>query len=711
MAESAVAQIGPEVGYVFPPVVTIGGTSDVQFGVFDYTDDCQWFIHDPSVRMEQTGPASDFLLTPPPYWIGPRASTNALPIPREVPARLQVNSDADEGIVRWQLANANGVSKTAAIFLSRGREILEHRSRDLPQSLPELPVAVSGRLSRLTEVDRYILTPTETGFVTVELMARRLGSDLLGMIQVRDATGRLIADFADTLGRDGRITFPVTAGESCEVCLNDLDFRGDRSFVYRLSFRYGTNSIAASPVSMAMPPEVPVDITSEWNPNDQERVYTWQAEENDIWQIRAESQAIGGSLDPSIEIQTPDGATLNSNDDLPGTVDAGLEIKCAQNGQYRCIVRSLPPSDANRPAVCHVAITRAQPGFQVLVPQTISCPLGGTGAVAVKVVRTGGFDGEISISADGLPEGITTDGSWVVPAGKTDAKLTLKSDEHAAVKAATVTFVGSASVEEKEIRVVAVADAGGDLCPASPRESQVPFSVVTATMSAPFEIQIVDRERQRDVHRGTTYPAELRVVRQTGFHGPVEIRMTAKQSRDRQGIRGYNVTVSPDETDVLYPCFMPEWLGTDLTRRIVVHGVAEVADPAGNIRLLTRAGDARITMIMEGALLKVGTPGEPVQVAAGTEFLIPVQLSRSSKLSEPATVELIVPEEAKALIRSTPVTLSADVSDGVLAVQSISDSRLAGAWQLTIRATSQQDGRWPVISETEQTVEFTVPSP
>ncbi|MGV2334324.1 MAG UNVERIFIED_CONTAM: hypothetical protein LVR18_09485 [Planctomycetaceae bacterium] len=52
---------------------------------------------------------------------------------------------------------------------------------------------------------------------------------------------------------------------------------------------------------------------------------------------------------------------------------------------------------------------------------------------------------------------------------------------------------------------------------------------------------------------------------------------------------------------------MPEWLATDITRRIIVHGLVEVPDPKGTLRQLTKPGDARITMIMEGALLKLAS--------------------------------------------------------------------------------------------------------
>lgn len=133
------------------------------------------------------------------------------------------------------------------LYVSNGQEILESRLRDLPQQLPALPVAVSGRLSRLTEVDRYDVRPVRDGLITADLLARRLGSKFQGTLTVHDSTGRVIADFADTQGLDGSLTFFAKQNETYTVSLHDVDFRGDRGFVYRLALSEGPAVLTALP--------------------------------------------------------------------------------------------------------------------------------------------------------------------------------------------------------------------------------------------------------------------------------------------------------------------------------------------------------------------------------------------------------------------------------------------------------------------------------
>ena len=48
------------------------------------------------------------------------------------------------------------------------------------------------------------------------------------------------------------------------------------------------------------------------------------------------------------------------------------------------------------------------------------------------------------------------------------------------------------------------------------------------------------------------------------------------------GITGPIMEVPAGQREVFYPCFMPEWLTTDRTTRMVVYGYGEVTDPKGN---------------------------------------------------------------------------------------------------------------------------------
>lgn len=779
--ECALAQVSPQLGYVYPPSVVIGQETPVQLGGYDFTEDLQWFVHDPQVTLQVSGRRSDYQLAPPPYWIGPRAGTDAPPIPREFAGQFLVDKTATPGLVRWQVANANGSSQTACVLLTRDPDVLEKRSRDLPQQLPTLPVAVCGRLSRLTEVDCYVFTAEGDGPVSIALMARQLGSNFHGHLQVHNADGTLLSDFADTRGRDGALTFFAKAGGRYTVSLRDVDFRGHRAYVYRLSITPGPRVICTRPaygprgstadvefigyglvsgqnkletlhaevtfpsdtstenhthelptkfgkVPVTIPlsdlPEAvtaqtneksaedaqpPFAVTSRFATGEDVREFRWQAAADAHWQLDVQSQAIGGSLDVAVCVRDSTGKQILDIDDSGNHTDATARFITKTAGEYTCIVRSMASRRGTADEIFRLALRRQSPGFTLHMPQQIKLPSGGKTTVKISADRTGGFDGPITITPVGLPAGVQATGEWTIPAGKNNLNGTLEASPNAAVVAASIAIQGTAELNGKTVTKQAGAAVAGNLCPRGPTDAELPVALLSMTMPAPFTVKIVDRERQRDVPRGTTYLAEIELERDDGFAGDVAIEMTAKQSRNRQGIRGTNIVIPADSDRGFYPCFMPEWLGTDLTRRMIVHGVATVNDPQGHPRQLTAKSDARITMILEGALLKLNCPATELTLTPGEPLQIPVVLSRSVKLPLPTEVRLGVPDELKDVLQAESLTLPVGTDRGQLQVTTRPDERLTGSWTFTLSATALQDGRWPVVSQTQVDVEVIAP--
>jgi hypothetical protein len=153
------------------------------------------------------------------------------------------------GIVYWQAANANGGTATGMFVVGDGIEVVEDERRRGPQALAEFPVTVSGRLSKIEEIDSYRFTTPKAGLITCDLAARRLGANFHGVIEVRDRAGRIVADAVDGQGQDVALTFAAQAGGEYVVSVRDIDHAGDRSFVYRLAVTPGPRVVAAIPAA------------------------------------------------------------------------------------------------------------------------------------------------------------------------------------------------------------------------------------------------------------------------------------------------------------------------------------------------------------------------------------------------------------------------------------------------------------------------------
>ena len=766
----------PALGYVYPPAVKAGSTTEVQLGGYDFTPDMQFFVHDERVKLNVLGGPGEFFVPEPPYWFGPKGRTTAFPIPRELPATIEVPSDAPPGPVRWQVANANGSSAAAVFFVSDGPEIVEDRYRDQPQQLDSLPIAVSGRIRKIAEVDQYRLVAERDGPITIELFARRLGANFNGVIQVRDSNELTVADIADALGLDTALTFQARAGEAYTIDLFDCDFRGNRAFVYRLAITPGPRVVAMMPAAgrrgetakvtflgygletgravlesatrtitfpadpqqqalryrletefgtapaieiplsdwpelsgplsegaLALQP--PCAVTAELH-SAEESEYTWEGKQGETYRIRAQSRAIGTYLDLAIRVRDGEGKLLSENDDLPATPDAGLDFTLPADGTYTCAVRDLAGGGRHAEAVYRLSIAPLKPGFSLTAPQQLNIAVGGKAQLAVKAIRQAGFKEEISLRIEGLPAGVSATGDMKIPAGKNELKVPLEAAQDAAATAGIVRVIGTAPIGEATVERIATATAAGNLCVRDPAASQIDKILVSVTLPAPFKLQLIDKNRQRPVHRGTTYPAPFIIHREEGFAGPLSLQMAAQQSRHRQGIRGAVLEVPADADHVLYPSFMPEWLETDRTTRMTVMGVAQVADAQGNTRHVLSRADGNITMILEGALLKLAHRAAELTVQPGSSFDIPIEVSRSAKLPEAARIELESPRELAGLLTCEPITLDVEDQRGVLRVNTTADARLSGAWRLRIKATAMQDGRWPAVSITHVPVVF-----
>ena len=780
------AQKSPQLGYVYPPAVQAGSTSQVQIGGYDFTPDLQWFEYSPYVTIVSTGILGDYQITPPPYWSGPRAGVASMPIAREVPVQLSVDANALDGLAHVQVANANGSSQLATFLVSNLEQVVENRSRDLEQRLESIPIGVSGRLSRLTEVDRYRFTARNDGLIHVELFARRVGADFNAIMQIHDAQGNMIADSADTLGTDRKLVFPAKVGDEFVVSLFDADFRGDPSYIYQMSIEDGaqiqrtfperigkgikqvvefagwgfvtggvaleslqqeilvpaehtedhwdvvlktavgeivyplpvhSSTSASSPTILSIDEKTGKDdgristgdfvLSRQFQANESEHRYRWECPKDSVWNVELEAWRFASSLDLELSVLDSTGKLLINNDDVSGSTDAGLIFRTEADGEYQLVARRISHSSETMGNRYVLRASRQTPDYRLIVPQKLDIPLGGKSEWSVRAERFGGHSEEIHLEVKGLPAGVTVQGELKIATGANQVTWQVESANTSAVVAAPICVIGESPVNGITQRRQAVAPIATSRAPMKPSERQLDVALATITMTPPFEIKLLDKTRQRDTPRGATCVAEMDIVRKEGFSGEILLEMASQQSRYLCGSYGNSVLVPANVSRVEYGAWMSEWLATEFTMRMATHGVGKVPDPQGNIRYLVKATDAPITMIMEGALLKVTSPHSLYYCLAGESCKIPLRISRSPKLAEAVQITAEIPTELRGLIEISPVALETSQEMIELELKSINSPSLIGKWTIPIRASTLVSSRWLVQSTTEISVTFT----
>ncbi len=754
----AAAQLAPEIGYVHPAGARPGTTIDVIIGGYDWTPDMQLFVHDPRIKLELTGSPSGVLVPDPPYWFGLKARGYAWPLPRQFPAKLTIPADVAPGLIHWQAANANGVSPIGYLHVGRTPEVAEVDSPTGPQVLPALPVTVAGQIRKIEEVDRYQFRATKTGPITIELTARQLKSPLHAMLRVTNAAGQVIADSADTEGRDLVVTIPAQAEQNYTVSLHDLDYAGDRSYVYRLALSEEPRVVAAYPaagkrgetrrvefvvangtgnetvahdvVFPAQPgavPNVPFaisfrdsatrgkpaadasrsvalglsDIAERAEAELPERKlevpgavtgsiearfgsdkYRATFKMGEKWVIRAEARAIGSPLDLDLAILDAEGKQIAAQEDAPGTTDPELEFAVPKDGEYQLMLTDRSGASGSRAANYRLSCQPVAEDFQITLPPLLTVPLAGQSKLAVKAARLGGFAGPIQLQVTGLPAGLTPSADLTIAEKKNDLSIDLTSAADAPANASLVEVTATAMLNGQSVT------------------RPVGKLVIATIMKPRIKITPDGLDDVRKVHRGSTYLAPLTIERLEGYQGELVLEMTAKQQRHRQGLASGEYTVKADANRADYPIFVPEWMETTKTSRMILNGSVKVPDPKGNVRTLLQRMELRIGILPEGAMLKLShNAGEPVMTPGG-EFRVPLTISRSEGLREPVKISLSMEEPKNRFFTADPVTIPADRKDAELLVRfPKADPGALGEVPLIIRAESQKDG-FPVVSET-----------
>lgn len=759
VGQVAAANIKPQIGYVYPPAANAGTTIEVRLGTYDWTPDMQVLPHDPRVKIEITGPAGEPILTPPPYWFGTKAGQAQPPLPREVPAKITIPAGIPPGEIRWQAANANGGSNVGKFVVSDLTEAVEPEDRKDVIELPSIPTAVSGRISRITESDEYRFQTPAAAQITCRL-EDRLGQPFSGALTIKDAAGKIVADGADTAGAGVTLRFASQAGMTYTATIRDIEFAGDRGYVYRLTIRNTPEVVATFPLvvkagekhslkmigwGLAQPAAlsaVQQEITAASSPEQTIAIDLLTGKTS----AKIFTAAATDALEPASEYPAQRQVTI------PAAISATFDKMDATSGlaldRYRFtakkgqVLRIVAEVDRFQSAVDPQLIISSLEGKELL--RNDDAP----GVSDAMVQFTPAADGEYELAVSdvsGLPTSLASVYRLTIDDVAALADFDLQFPERLDIPlggkadlAIKVNRTGTwkvpinlqlqglpEGITPAEVMAPAVANQipvdkpahnltlnASDQSAASASlvtviataevdgkkiEKKSPPVLVTSIIKTRVKVKSTVQDGGRIVNRGTTYPADVIVERLDGYTGPVILQMAASQQRQRRGIRGGEMTVPAGVDQVQYPIFMPEWLETSLTARMNVIGVTPIADPKGNIRHVTGIMDGFIVMSLEGALLKLTHEQQEYVAAPGSTIDIPLKVSRTVKLQVPAEVSLV--SDKSSIFTADAVQLPLAVNQHTLKLKIAANAK-PGLHHATIRATAMQDGKWAAVSET-----------
>ncbi|MBX7168782.1 MAG: PPC domain-containing protein [Pirellulales bacterium] len=183
--------------------------------------------------------------------------------PKEVRYRITFPAETPVGIYGYRLGTSGGVSNLRLLMVDDLPTVADNGQNKTPETaqLLTLPVAVEGACEP-ESFDFYKFNAAAGETVSVDAVARRLGSPLDPVVRLLDAAGKELA-FSDDEGGiapDGRFAYTFNAPGEYYVEIRDITYAGSGGHRYRL--RIGNFPLA----TVAYPTGIVVGSTTALEP-------------------------------------------------------------------------------------------------------------------------------------------------------------------------------------------------------------------------------------------------------------------------------------------------------------------------------------------------------------------------------------------------------------------------------------------------------------
>ena len=393
-----------------------------------------------------------------------------------------------------------------------------------------LPLTINGRIgapkANLPVEHLYRFSAKKGQPVSIEVNARRLGSDLDSFVEVLDSKGQPIE----------RLTARAIWETFLVLRDHDSQTRGLRIQAW--------NTLNNGDYVMVGNEILRVDEVPD-GPDEDMTVDSFGGQRKSLFGTSGEAHGIDRALykvqlHPAGAQFTPNGLPLNrfyfrNDDGGPGYgKDSFLDFTAPADGDYLVRLRDVRGAGGDTFAY-RLQIREPRPGFKLSVnPRNPNVPVGGTIPLTVTALRLEGYEGPIEVTLTDLPAGLKASKNTIA-AGQIDATILLSAEPGAKLAVAAGFDVnGSANINGKQVTHSA-----------NPEDRMKLISLMTnpdVTMHAVTKVV--------EIEAGQTAEVLVKVTRQNGFAGRVPVDVKDLPYRVRVTDSGLNgVLIQENESE------------------------------------------------------------------------------------------------------------------------------------------------------------------
>jgi hypothetical protein len=514
-------------------------------------------------------------------------------------------------------------------------------------------------------------------------------------------------------------------------------------FEYRLQTPAGTSNpvplfFAQAPVILENPNNdtqetaqeiaVPCEVAGRIEKRRDRDWYVFTAKKGDVYSIEVQSQRLGAPTDMFMAIYNGTGKTVTEMaqlDDDPQTLSTNrlytltrdpptYRFAAPADGKYYVLVYShLGDTLAGPEHVYRLRIAPERPDFRLIVmppdsyrPDTCILNQGGNRNYTVFAQRMDGFKGEITLTAEGLPAGVTCRPQVIGPSQK-QTNLVLTAADTAPEFIGDIKVKGTAMVKgtklEREARPATITWA-------VPPQQNIPTITrldhslpLVVHGKAPFVISLGKDSETVTLGGKVAVPVKLKRIA-PDFKAPLQIQPVPQELP--QGMTFGPLTIAAGKDDGTLNLNVPGNVPPG-TYNIVFRGFAPVA-PAPKAKAVNVVMPSTpLTLVVlprQVATLTVATPNPTIKL--GQEFALTVRVTRQYEFDGEFKVDLVLPKGVQG-VEATPVVIPAGANEAKLVLRVPTNAPLGGRPNLVVRAIATVNGNVPLTHETKINVNIT----
>ena len=239
-------------------------------------------------------------------------------------------------------------------------------------------------------------------------------------------------------------------------------------------------------------------------------------------------------LDAVMNVYGPDLKVISSADDIATLQDPSIEFSCPVDGRYTVRIydhlRDGSPLHRYR-----IELVKSVQTFSVALKETrrdsatvAAVPIGGRTAVMAQVTREG-FNGEIELAVDGVPEDVSAE-CFPIPPGRTEIPIVFSASKEAEYSSGLFRVIGKGAASDKHTKNSSVSGLRMSqlhkLVLGQNRRSMFGYwtdkAAIAITKASPFKIELI-QPKTPIVRRGSKN-LKVRLVRDEAFVEQVSLR-------------------------------------------------------------------------------------------------------------------------------------------------------------------------------------------